>query len=213
MRPVPRSVARGAATIFGALVVCLLARPEAQSLPVWVDSAIELGQGKTKVEPINIGRAANFIRRIIDDSGLGLVTTPYLRVALAAKQGRERSQPYSRADVKPWMLERVVTFYLPTRASHSPEHVVIRPIGDERLASAIQPLRQREMDQRDSIIQVGKTRAYTALVAEFPMSAFREGHEFYLTYRGETANTKLRSFKVPITKEMLTLGGCPVACR
>lgn len=185
-----------------------------QSVPVWVDSAIELGQGKSRVEPVKVGRRAGILGRLVDDSGIGFFTTPYLRVALASRQARERSQPFGRSNVASWMLTRVVTFYLPTREDHLPEHVVIRPVGDDRPTVAIQPTRKREMDpDRDSIIQVRETRAYTALVAEFPLSALKVGHEFYMTYRRTSDDHRLRFFTGEITADMVTLSGCPVACR
>jgi hypothetical protein len=123
--------------------------------------------------------------------------------------------PFSRKDVPAWMLAPVATIYLPVYRNGQPEHVVIRPVDDDRPAVAIQPTTKRPFDEgKDSILQVGQTRADAALVAEFPLSALKAGREFFMTFRvdrGESRN--VQTFSAEIDSDLLTLAGCPVACQ
>lgn len=204
--------------MFWLLPMAVQPRADQKQNLAWVESAIEFGQHDKRAEPVRIGKrntGIGVLRSFGRDPGLGFFTTPFVRVALASAQARERSRPFTRKDVLPWMLDPIVTVYLPAYENATPEHVVIRPVGDDRPTAAIQPTRTRSMNsERDSIVQVGQTRAFEALVADFPLKALRPGYEFYFVLRWQQdEDRKVRSYTAKITDDIITLAGCPVACR
>jgi len=158
-------------------------------------------------------------------AGFAFLTTPFVRVALAAQRAKAELKPFSRRDVEPWMIAPVATVYLPKYQSISSEvtitsgeHIAIRPIGATGLEGVVQPLAIRHFDEtRDWVIEVGGTRVLSGLVADFPMTALRTGFEFYFLLRQDESGLNvfrghMKTVTVPITKDLLALAGCPLAC-
>ena len=198
--------------------------------PAWIDAALALGQQSKSVSPIALGRRKGLLERFSDwkkDPGIAFFTTPYVRVALAAEDARRKLKPIAAGNISAWMLEPVLTVYVPQyedlgggRVTNTiPEHVVIRAVGSSAPNAAVQPIGTRPYDEsKDWIVQVGETRTGDGLIADFPLQSLKVGNEFYVVFRrsqssirSQDSNMQTMAFK--ITADMLALAGCPLACR
>lgn len=192
----------------------------------WIASAIAAGQRKDAPVPVRIGRRQGIMDKFTvwkKDPGFAFFTTPYIRVALAAADAKQKMKSFSERDVPRWMLEPVVTVFVPNYGLGSTaitEHVVIRTIGSTSPGQALQPLRTRNYDEsRDWIVQIGETRTGDAFVADFPVASLQIGKEFYLLLRqtstkgGLIDDSHMTPVTFRITADTLALAGCPLACR
>ena len=207
--------------------------------PTWIESAIAYGQTSKDVSPIPLGDRRGLFDKLTGggkDQGVVCFTTPYVRVALAALDAKQKFKTFTAANVPAWMYEPVINVYIPsymgvnsswllsrgtTMTTTAPEHVVIRTHGDDVPEHAVQPLRVREYNEaHDWLAQVGATRG-AAMVAELPLSALVAGREFYIIFRqddqtydfnGQHQNSGMKPLTFAITHDMVTLAGCPLAC-
>jgi hypothetical protein len=183
------------------LVVVAAAVPALAQTHGWVEEAIHLGSTK-KVKPYPLQNKFLGV-----SATLGSVTTPYLRVAIAASEAREKLMPFDTTKVTEEMLaDNVVVTVLPILGNRisdthrSAEHVVIKKPKSKDPADAIQPLSIQPFSEGASNV-FGARIEKQGMVATFPTGALREGWVFYLLY--EKAPGTRNEFELPITKEML----------
>lgn len=174
------------------------AKTEEKHLPVWINEAIQLGQSK-KVRPYSLF----YFFRFQMTEATGTLTTPFLRVAIAASEAKDKFTVFRPADVTDEMLAPVlIVTMFPlhgekfTDVHSSAEHVVIKKQGSNEPADAIQPSTIKAFDDSYSTA-AGGSITMQGLTASFPLEAFREGQEIFFLYKGGEKTT------FPITKEMI----------
>src|SRR5436853_372225 len=80
--------------------------------PSWIDTAIKMGQND-EILPVPLGGRNNIFSTWRKDPGFAFLTTPFVRVALAARAAKEKLKSFSAQDVQPWMLTPTLSVYLP----------------------------------------------------------------------------------------------------
>jgi hypothetical protein len=175
-----------------------VAKTEEKHLPIWVNEAIRLGQSK-KVRPYLL--TCHFFFEMTDV--WGNFTTPFLRVAIAASEAKEKFKIFGPSDVTEEMLAPVLIVTVSpivgnkfTDSHSGAEHVVIKKRGTNDPADAIQPTTIKPFDETYTTAG-GGTITLQGLVATFPLNAFREGQEIFFLFKGGKKST------FPITKEMI----------
>lgn len=142
--------------------------------------------------------------------GRGCFTTPYSRVALAAREARERYQAFSADQVTPEMIApelEVIAIPQKTfvfgRGMEGPpasvKAVVVIPTKSKDRSQAILPLRQEPTLERYSNM-LGATWEAAGMVATFPLSALSEKHEIRFVYEAPAC----QDWKGKVTPECAT---------
>jgi len=166
-----------------------------------VREAIAYGtSGDASYQPLKDGGVGGLAigRRRGGGPVFGVWTTPFLRVALAAKKAAKEYKPLTPADVtdelvKPGML--VVYGDSQDVSSGRPlsvRTIVIMPVGADDPARAIQPTKAEPV-QKTMGNRLGAKYEVSAMSAEFPLSALVEGNEVRVVYEsGPERRAKLK---------------------
>jgi hypothetical protein len=117
---------------------------------------------------------------------IGVLLTPFDRVALAARSAKKAYKPFTEADVTPEMAAEAVVFAEPgrihnTRFFGNVETVVIMPKGSKEVAAAIHPIHSDELTTEYSNA-FGAVTEGKGMAAYFPADALRDGYEVRVIY-------------------------------
>lgn len=164
------------------------AKSEAKPLPIWVNEAIRLGQSE-KVRPY---RFHNIIA-----GDVGNFTTPFLRVAIAASEAKEKLMVFGPSDVTeemlaPVLIVTVYPFIYDFSTHYSAKHVVIKKQKSSDPADAIQPITIKPYEVTANTAGGGRVTE-NGVVATFPLDALRAGNEFAFLY---DFSDRMASFKI-----------------
>jgi len=218
--------------VFLVAVTSVLVADRGPTVPGWVNPAIELGSSRS-VAPIPLGklgfaplRVLLRFREVKHDEGFAYLTTPFLRVAIAASEARRNMLLFTAKDVTSDMLRPVARVYVPvygqqslvtgyqTGAQKHPSHIVIRPLGASEPTDAIQPLSLKPFDASTLPLSF-LSKMGQGIVADFPLGAVRAGHEFYIVLLRTDSNTgsaEPKIIRIPITRDILDQAGCGQTC-
>ena len=125
----------------------------------------------------------------------GCFSTPYSRVAQAARSAREKYQTFKEADATPEMLAPVVEIvafspssFIMGRGRVGPpldlEAVVVMPRKSKDRAAAILPTVQTDVDQAYQNLLGARFEA-KAIRASFPLTVLSEENEIRFVYAGK----------------------------
>ena len=219
--------------VFLVAVTSVLVADRRPTVPGWIKPAIELGSSRS-VAPIPLGklgfaplRVLLRFREVKHDEGFAYLTTPFLRVAIAASEARRNMLPFTARDVTSDMLRPVARVYVPTYRQGSaaglssagwvtektPSRIVIRSLGASEPTDAIQPLSLKPFDASTLPLSF-LSKMGQGIVADFPLDAVRAGREFYIVLLS-VANTGLaepKIIRIPITRDILDQAGCGQTC-
>lgn len=118
---------------------------------------------------------------------IGILLTPFARVALAARSAKKSYKPFTEADVTGDLsVAEVVVYAEPgrihgTRFFGNVEAVVIIPKGSKDVAAAIQPIRTTDLTTEYSNA-FGAVTEGKGMAAYFPLDALKDGYEVRIIY-------------------------------
>jgi hypothetical protein len=172
-----------------------VAKTEEKHQPVWVNEAIRLGQSK-KVRPY-------VYKNPLLRHTMASFTTPFLRVAIAASEAKEKLMVFSPSDVTeemlaPVLIVTVYPFMYDFSIHYSAKHVLIKKQKSNEPADAKQPTTIKPFDVAENTAGGGMVTEH-GLVATFPLDVLRVGNEFAILY---DYGDRLATFK--ITSEMMS---------
>ncbi len=172
-----------------------VAKTEEKHLPIWVNEAIRLGQSK-KVRPY-------VYKNPLLRHTMASFTTPFLRVAIAASEAKEKLMVFSPSDVTeemlaPVLIVTVYPFMYDFSIHYSAKHVLIKKQKSNEPADAKQPTTIKPFDVTENTAGGGIVTEH-GLVATFPLDVLRVGNEFAILY---DYGDRLATFK--ITTEMMS---------
>jgi hypothetical protein len=174
--------------------------PEGTLPPKWIDEAIKYGL-TAKDTPVY------WLKGALGIEGYGRIQTPFLRVASAAYDAKKKLMKFSYKDITKEMLAPEISVYVIPRMGskfsdvhRSAEHVVIRKQGSQNPNEVIQPTKIEKINETFSTAAGGKV-IEQAVFATFPLTALKEGYEFYIIYEKGPYGRYSRTFK--INKKML----------
>lgn len=164
--------------------------------PVWVSEAIALGQSTKLVRPVRMETGVGRAVQLRIERDLAALTTPFLRVAMAAREAKERYRPFTSSDVTKAMLEPVATVHAPcarwkegryVRAIAPAEQVVIIEGDEDSPTGVVHPSRSRLFREPEDWLAVfnsflNYTDGCPGVVAEFPLTALKSGRRLVVTY-------------------------------
>jgi hypothetical protein len=156
--------------------------------PDRIREAIAYGTREKHVRPVNIGNAL---------LSWGGITTPFLRVAMAANEAKRTYKPFGEADVTPEMIAPEVHVYVPPHTKDrrapviSPEAVIVWASG-----APVQPARVEDMP---AVYQnaFGATHEGRSIYAVFPLSVLGAENEVRIVYE---RHIKEQRWKFPMAK-------------
>jgi len=117
-------------------------------------------------------------------------STPFLRVASAAHSAKKKYKNFTEADVTPEMLAPELHIYglavpLGGMDIANVEAIVITKVKEKNRESAIQPVRTEPLPADYQNLFGAKTEG-RSMLAVFPLSLLREGHEVHIVYDKKT---------------------------
>ena len=166
--------------------------------PELIREAIVFGMKVKVVEPYRIQEKAHWSWPPL----IGVYTTPYLRVALAANNAKRHYKQFSEADVTREMIAPEIHVY----ASPQPlqgaeianvETIVVLPKRSRDLSQAIHPIRMSEASEEYKNL-FGFSGQGRGMLAVFPIDIWREDNEIHVVFdRG-----------IPSSQGSSAVGGC-----
>ena len=122
-------------------------------------------------------------------------TTPYSRVAFAAREAKKASEPFTELQVTPEMVAPVVEVLALPQASFimgsgrvgpliGVKRIVVMPAKATDSSQAIQPYDQLDLDQRYSNL-LGSWWEAGGVLAKFPLAVVNAGNEVHVVYDGK----------------------------
>jgi hypothetical protein len=117
---------------------------------------------------------------------LGMFSTPFSRVAMAAQDARRQYRPFTAADVTDEMLAPELHVIVPAYSAsagdiRNVDAVVIAPRGSKDDSAVLQPIRSEPMRDEFRTL-LGATFEGRGLIAVFPLDVLREGNELRIVY-------------------------------
>jgi hypothetical protein len=127
--------------------------------------------------------------------GFACFTTPYSRVAFAAREARKKYAPFTELQVTPEMVAPVVevmawpqnSFVFGSGKTGPPisvSRIVIMPAKGKDPSQAIQPSEQVDLDRSYSNL-LGATWEARGILARFPLAVVSVGNEVRVVYDGK----------------------------
>lgn len=127
--------------------------------------------------------------------GFACFTTPYSRVAFAAREAKRRDEPFTALQVTPEMVAPVVEILALPQSSYimgsgrvgpliGVKRIVVMPAKVKDPSQAIQPSEQVELDQRYSDL-LGSSWEAMGILARFPLAVVSVGNEVRVVYDGK----------------------------
>lgn len=167
-------------------LVLLLSQASSDQL---IASALAEGASSRQIQGYRVGRRATLIRSAVAVE-IGRAYTPFLRVALAARQARETYRTFSAANLTPELTEPVVVVvFQPQPSSNGPTSVMTvlaMPKGKSDPTLAIQPIWSKPNDISYQNV-FGATWTSSGMLAAFPLETMGAGFEFIAVYEGRAA--------------------------
>jgi hypothetical protein len=122
-------------------------------------------------------------------------TTPYSRVAFAAREAKKASEPFTERQVTPEMVAPVVEVLALPQASYimgsgrvgplvGVKRIVVMPAKGTDSSQAIHPSGQLDLDQRYSTL-MGSWWEAGGILARFPLAVVSAGNEVRVLYDGK----------------------------
>ena len=192
-RVMSRSLLMGAKVIISSVVFAFF-------IAIYSDSSAEVVTLMTKEriqEAIQHGQTEDFkIKhyRIQEKSAWGngpitrYFTTPFSRVALAAKKAHEEYRPFTIDDVTEDMIKPTLHVYGTSRIQNgvlvSAKTIVIMPYKNEDLGKVEKPLAVKTIEQKFQNL-FGATWEAQSLMAVFPISLLSESNEVHVVFDAE----------------------------
>jgi len=202
--------------------------------PQQIDEAIKWGmEGKPELYLVlkNDGWKESFaksnsnVRTFTGPREVAAFTTPFLRVALAARNAKENYKEYRAVNVKPeltsptlqmvmFQLQDVVSGGLVNgtsiqRVPIAPTQVVVLPKDSKDPSRVTRPLNLRRDIQ--SYMWMGTSMSRVAVIATFPIGVFSKENEFVMIYEqdlGLSGNGREIRIKGPCLSRGENGGGC-----
>jgi hypothetical protein len=133
---------------------------------------------------------------------IGLYTTAFLRVALAANTAKKQYKPFTEADVTPDMITPEILVYTRSHAVEgteiaNAETIVLLPHNSKDASRAIHPTQMKEASQEYKNL-LGFSGEGKGLVAVFPLDAWREDNDVHVVF----------DQAIPSSQGANALGGC-----
>ncbi len=127
--------------------------------------------------------------------GFACFTTPYSRVAFAAREARKKYEPFTEKQVTPEMVAPVVEIFALPQPSFifgsghvgpliGVKRIVVMPAKGTDPSQAIQPLEQLDLDQRYSEL-LGSDWEAKGILARFPLAVLTVANEVRVIYDGK----------------------------
>lgn len=127
--------------------------------------------------------------------GFACFTTPYSRVAQAAKAAKKKYQPLTEGDITPGMIAPIVEVlawpqpsFVYGRGRNGPpidvSAVVVLPAKSKDASAAIQPTEKGDLDSHYQNL-LGATWEAKGIVAKFPLSVLTAENEVRIVYDGK----------------------------
>ena len=178
-------------------LILIIPTPLAGQQPEWLAAAIRTGQ-KDRIRPLSLDRKILGIPA----ATFGGLTTPFLRVAIAASEAKAKMIPFDSSRVTEEMLAPTLIVYAYPQIGkkmsdghRSVEHVVLIKTGSKDAADAIQPTTITPFDESASNL-FGATIREEGRIASFPLDAFREGMSILIMYESRTLVKDRFEFKI-----------------
>jgi len=125
----------------------------------------------------------------------GCFTTPYSRVAFAAREAKKAHEPFTERQVTPEMVAPVVEILALPQASFimgsghvgpliGVKRIVVMPAKGTDSSQAIPPSDQLDLDQRYSNL-LGSWWEAGGILARFPLAVVRVANEVHVVYDGK----------------------------
>jgi hypothetical protein len=133
---------------------------------------------------------------------IGVYTTPFLRVALAANLAKKQYKPFTEADVPLDMIKPEILVYARSHAVVGTEiadagTIVLLPHNSRDANLAIHPTQMKEASQEYKNL-LGFTGEGKGLVAVFPLDVWREDNDVHVVF----------DQAIPSSQGENALGGC-----
>jgi hypothetical protein len=155
-----------------------------------IQAAIKRGIEEENLRPYKIQGKARFSWPPI----VGFYTTPFMRVAMAAKHAQERYQPFDESDVTPEMIAPELQVIAPSKpaAGRGVEvanvvAIVIMPRDSDDRSQAIHPTTSVEMTSEYKNL-FGFTTEGRGILATFPLSLLSENNEIHVVFDQNISN-------------------------
>jgi hypothetical protein len=127
--------------------------------------------------------------------GFACFTTPYSRVAFAAREAKKASEPFTELQVTPEMVAPVVEVLALPQASYvmgsgrvgpliGVKQILVTPVKGTDSSQAIQPSDQLDLDQRYSNL-LGSWWEAGGILARFPLAVVSVANEVHVVYDGK----------------------------
>jgi len=172
------------------LTACLVATEASGQIvqemtPERIREAIALGARSKALTAYKIQEKARFSWL----PQIGVFTTPFLRVALAAHTAKKRYKPFTETDVTPEMVAPEIHVYAPSRpldgaAIASVDTIVVLPLDSKDLSQTVHPIRATDASEQYKNL-FGFTGEGRGMLAAFPLNIWREDNEIHVVFDKE----------------------------
>jgi hypothetical protein len=140
-------------------------------------------------EALTVGDISRSYLLVSERTVVGLISTPFFRIAQSSEWARRRYQRFSEADVTPDMRADELRVHVPPLRPFTDarildvEAIVIAPIGSESLDAVIHPLRTEEFTEEYRNL-LGASLEGKGMMASFPLDLLSEKYELRIVYDG-----------------------------
>lgn len=172
------------------LIACLVATEVSGQIvqemtPERIREAIALGVKSNELAAYKIQEKARWSW----PPQIGVYTTPFMRVALAAHTAKKRYKPFTESDVTREMVAPEVHVYAASRpleggAIANVETIVVLPHNSKDLSQAVHPTAVTEASQQYKNL-FGFTGEGRGMLAAFPLDVWRKDNEIHVVFDKE----------------------------
>jgi hypothetical protein len=150
--------------------------------PERIREAIAFGRSVKELSPYKIQEKARWSWPPL----LGVYTTPFRRVALAANVAKKHYRQFSEADVTPEMIAPEIQIYVPSRSVEGTsianvETIVILPFNSKDKSQAVLPKRMNQASEQYKNL-FGFIGEGSGMLAAFPLEVWREDNEVHVVF-------------------------------
>jgi hypothetical protein len=153
-----------------------------------IRTAIALGQSSSEIPRLRVGKRATLIKSAIAVQ-VGAASTPYMRIALAAREAKAKYRVFSEADVTKELAGNFLLLMIHPQPmtdkkspTTSPETILALPKGSIDPADAVRPIwTQTENQTLQNLF--GAQWTESTMFAAFPPEVLNKNLEFVVIYK------------------------------